>query len=80
MNDGYMNLVDEVKRLEEMLLDRGEHFRCLECGKVFHDYDRYSGLEDEKFCDKCGEREHKNRTDEAETKAMLNGWIERGGY
>lgn len=71
---------EERKRLEEMLLDVGEHFRCKECDRVFHDYDRYIGIVDETFCDKCGEREEKNRAEDAETKAELNGWIERGGF
>ena len=71
---------EERKRLEEMLFDAGEHFRCKECDRVFHDYDKYSGIEDECFCDKCGEREEHRRHEFDDTKAMLNGWIERGGY
>lgn len=62
---------EERKRLETMLLDLGEHFRCQECGCVFHDYDRYAGLEDEKCCDKCGAREDRIRAELNETYESL---------
>lgn len=76
MNDGYTNLVEEVKRLEEMLLDLGEHFRCEECRNVFHVYDRYASLNEldeceEKYCEKCGPRAEQARADEAETYEYL---------
>lgn len=68
---------EERKRLEEMLLDAtDDHFRCADCKRVFHDYDRYSSVNEQddcedKFCTKCGEMNERARAADAETYEML---------
>jgi transcription initiation factor IIE alpha subunit len=72
-----MNDTEEIKRLEEMLLDAtDDHFRCADCKRVFHEYDKYSGLNEigdclDYFCQKCGEMNERARADDEETYAML---------
>ena len=74
----WLAALDEVKRLEGMLLDGGDHFRCPDCNRVFHDYDRYSSLNENDdcqdcYCQKCGEMNERARLADEETYEMLRG-------
>ena len=67
---------EEIKRLEEMLLDAtDDHFRCADCKRVFHDYDRYSSMSgddcEDKYCTACGEMNERARAADAETYEFL---------
>lgn len=73
-----MNDYEEIKRLEEMLLDAtDDHFRCADCKRVFHIYDRYSSLNEnddceDKYCTACGEMNERARAADADTKEFLS--------
>lgn len=70
---------EEIKRLEEMLLDAtDDHFRCADCKRVFHDYDKYSGGNEafepvDCYCTACGEANERARAADADTYEFLRG-------
>lgn len=73
----WLAALDEVKRLEGMLLDGGDHFRCPDCNRVFHTEDRYLSRDedyetDERYCEKCGEMAERAARADAETKEFLS--------
>lgn len=59
----YMNLVEEIKRLEDMLLGGDGYFRCSECGKVFDSEGRDS---DSGRCEGCMPRYRREPDDNVE--------------